>query len=122
MSRRWQDHERLDRERPAPQQNDPRGQDRGPQALQGRRPRGALRTGVRYPGRRLPGFPTGRRHRVLPGQASVETTGRPIRDVRLALIGFGHVGRAFARLLLLKQYLLRERYGLNPVVTTVLTG
>ncbi len=31
------------------------------------------------------------------------------------------MGRAFARLLLLKQYLLRERYGLNPVVTTVLT-
>src|SRR5207302_9104067 len=48
--------------------------------------------------------------------------GRPIRDVRLGLIGFGHVGRAFARLLLLKQYLLRERYRLNPVVTTVVTG
>lgn len=45
-----------------------------------------------------------------------------MRDVRIALIGFGHVGRAFARLLLLKQYLLRERYGLNPVVTAVLTG
>ena len=45
-----------------------------------------------------------------------------MRDVRIALIGFGHVGRAFARLLLLKQYLLRERHGLNPVVTAVLTG
>jgi len=45
-----------------------------------------------------------------------------VRDVRIALIGFGHVGRAFARLLLLKQYLLRERYGLNPVVTAVVTG
>jgi homoserine dehydrogenase len=32
------------------------------------------------------------------------------------------VGRAFARLLLLKQYLLRERYRLNPVVTAVVTG
>ena len=32
------------------------------------------------------------------------------------------MGRAFARLLLLKQYLLRERYRLNPVVTAVLTG
>ena len=32
------------------------------------------------------------------------------------------MGRAFARLLLLKQYLLRERYRLNPVVTTVVTG
>ncbi len=37
------------------------------------------------------------------------------------MIGFGHVGRAFARLLLLKQYPLRERYGLNPVVTAVVT-
>ena len=45
-----------------------------------------------------------------------------MRDVRLAIVGFGHVGRAFARLLLLKQYLLRERYGLNPVVTAVLTA
>jgi homoserine dehydrogenase len=32
------------------------------------------------------------------------------------------VGRAFARLLLLKQYLLRERYRLNPVVTAVMTS
>jgi len=32
------------------------------------------------------------------------------------------VGRAFARLLLLKQYPLRERYQLNPVVTAVVTG
>ena len=45
-----------------------------------------------------------------------------MRDVRIALIGFGHVGRAFARLLLLKQYLLRERHGLNPVVTAVVTA
>lgn len=45
-----------------------------------------------------------------------------MRDVRIALIGFGHVGRAFARLLLLKQYPLRERYGLNPVVTAVMTA
>jgi homoserine dehydrogenase len=40
----------------------------------------------------------------------------------MALVGFGHVGRAFARLLLLKQHLLRERYGMQPVVTTVITG
>jgi len=45
-----------------------------------------------------------------------------MRDVRLALVGFGHVGRAFARLLLLKTWLLREPYGLNPVVTAVLTA
>ena len=38
------------------------------------------------------------------------------------MIGFGHVGRAFARLLLLKQHLLRERYAINPVVTAVITG
>jgi homoserine dehydrogenase len=45
-----------------------------------------------------------------------------VRDVRLALLGFGHVGQAFARLLLLKTWLLRERHGLNPVVTAVITG
>jgi homoserine dehydrogenase len=45
-----------------------------------------------------------------------------VRDVRIALFGFGHVGRALARLLLLKQHLLRERYGLNPLVTAVVTG
>lgn len=45
-----------------------------------------------------------------------------MRDVRLALLGFGHVGQAFARLLLLKTWLLRERHGLNPVVTAVITG
>ena len=45
-----------------------------------------------------------------------------MRDVRLALIGFGHVGQAFARLLLLKTWLLRERHGLNPVLTSVMTG
>jgi homoserine dehydrogenase len=32
------------------------------------------------------------------------------------------VGRAFGRLLLLKQHLLRERYGVQPVVTAVITG
>ncbi len=45
-----------------------------------------------------------------------------MRDVRLALLGFGHVGQAFARLLLLKMWLLRERHGLNPVVTSVMTA
>ncbi len=41
--------------------------------------------------------------------------------IRLALVGFGHVGRAFARLLLLKEATLRERYGIEPLVTAVLT-
>ncbi|MEO6797638.1 MAG: homoserine dehydrogenase [Candidatus Dormibacter sp.] len=45
-----------------------------------------------------------------------------MRDVRLALLGFGHVGQAFARLLLLKAWLLRERQGLNPLLTAVITG
>lgn len=41
--------------------------------------------------------------------------------IRLAFIGFGHVGRAFARLLLSKEIILRERHGLEPRVTAVLT-
>ena len=45
-----------------------------------------------------------------------------MRDVRLALLGFGHVGQAFARLLLLKAWLLRERQGLHPLLTAVITG
>lgn len=41
--------------------------------------------------------------------------------MRLALVGFGHVGRALARLLLRKKGVLRERYRLDPRVTAVLT-
>lgn len=41
--------------------------------------------------------------------------------MRLALVGFGHVGRAFARLLLEKRSVLRERHNLTPVVTAIFT-
>src|SRR5207248_6922504 len=54
------------------------GQYRGPQPLQQRCPRVALRSGVRHPSRRLPGLPARRRHRVLPGQAGVTST-RPLK-------------------------------------------
>ncbi|HVN55568.1 MAG TPA: homoserine dehydrogenase [Anaerolineaceae bacterium] len=40
----------------------------------------------------------------------------------LALIGFGNVGRALARLLLRKQPDLRDRYGLTFAVTGIYTG
>lgn len=41
---------------------------------------------------------------------------------RLALIGFGNVGRAFARLLMRKESELREKYGLTFHVTGIATG
>ncbi len=41
--------------------------------------------------------------------------------IRLALVGFGHVGRAFARLILAKEATLRDRYGIEPRVTAILT-
>jgi len=41
--------------------------------------------------------------------------------VRLAFVGFGHVGRAFARLLVDRQSALREQHGLEWRVTAVLT-
>ncbi len=40
----------------------------------------------------------------------------------VVLVGFGNVGRAFARLLLLKQDDLRQQFGLECRVTGVLTG
>lgn len=41
---------------------------------------------------------------------------------RLALVGFGHVGRALARLLLEKRPELQQRYGLDFLVTGIVTG
>ena len=41
--------------------------------------------------------------------------------VRLALIGFGHVGRAFARLLLRQEQVLRDEHGLQWCVTAIIT-
>ena len=40
---------------------------------------------------------------------------------RIALVGFGHVGRAFAHLLLQKREVLRSEYGIDAVVTAILT-
>jgi homoserine dehydrogenase len=42
--------------------------------------------------------------------------------VRLALVGFGHVGRAFARLLLRQSDVLRREYGIHYPVTAVITA
>jgi homoserine dehydrogenase len=41
---------------------------------------------------------------------------------RLALLGFGNVGRAFARLLLRKETELESEYGINFIVTGIATG
>ncbi len=46
---------------------------------------------------------------------------RPAAPLRLALVGFGHVGRAFARLLLRKEEALREQHALTFRVTAILT-
>ena len=48
--------------------------------------------------------------------------GAPDRPRRIALIGFGHVGRAFARLLLAKEAVLHERYAFDWRVTAILTA
>lgn len=44
------------------------------------------------------------------------------KNYRLCLVGFGHVGQAFAKLLLKKQSELAERYGLSVTVTGIITG
>jgi homoserine dehydrogenase len=45
-----------------------------------------------------------------------------MREIRLALVGFGNVGQAFARLLIDKQHTLEVDYGITPVVTGIITG
>jgi len=45
-----------------------------------------------------------------------------MRTVPLCLIGFGNVGRAFARMLLLKKDLLEKDYQVNFTVTAISTG
>lgn len=42
--------------------------------------------------------------------------------IRLCLVGFGNVGKAFARLLLKKETELKEKYGLSFSVTGISTG
>ncbi len=44
------------------------------------------------------------------------------RNYRLSLVGFGNVGKAFAKLLLRKEKELASRYGLSVTVTGITTG
>jgi len=43
-------------------------------------------------------------------------------EIALALVGFGNVGRAFARLLLKKREMLQKSYGIDFIVTGIQTG
>lgn len=45
-----------------------------------------------------------------------------MENIRLALVGFGFVGRAFATLLLKKREELRAKYGITFLVTGIATG
>ncbi len=45
-----------------------------------------------------------------------------MKNYKLALIGFGNVGKAFARLLLRKETLLREQFDTACTVTGIATG
>lgn len=47
---------------------------------------------------------------------------KELRTYRIALIGFGNVGKAFARLLEQKQKELEEKYGVKIIVTAIVTG
>jgi len=44
------------------------------------------------------------------------------KNYRLCLVGFGNVGKAFARLLIKKEGELASRYGLSVTVTGIITG
>ena len=48
--------------------------------------------------------------------------GAPDRPRRIALLGFGHVGKAFARLLLAKEGVLHDRHAMDWRVTAILTA
>ncbi len=45
-----------------------------------------------------------------------------VKSYRFCLVGFGNVGKAFARLLLKKKTELAERYGVSVTVTGIITG
>jgi len=45
-----------------------------------------------------------------------------MRIIRLALVGFGNVGQAFARLLMEKESSLQTEFGIAPVITGITTG
>ncbi len=52
---------------------------------------------------------------------TVDKEGIPMKTVNLALVGFGNVGRAFARLLARKHQDIREKYGLDLRITGIAT-
>jgi homoserine dehydrogenase len=45
-----------------------------------------------------------------------------MKQVALAMVGFGNVGQAFARLLLHKEQELADKFGTNFIVTGIITG
>lgn len=45
-----------------------------------------------------------------------------MKELRLALLGFGNAGRAFAKLLLEKEEKIKERFGYRVYVTAIATG
>lgn len=45
-----------------------------------------------------------------------------MKQISLALVGFGNVGQAFARLLMEKERQLAEKFGYNFIVTGIVTG
>lgn len=45
-----------------------------------------------------------------------------MRELKLALLGFGNVGQAFARLMMSKTEKIEKKYGITPVVTAIATN
>lgn len=42
-----------------------------------------------------------------------------MKNVKIGIIGFGNVGQGFAQAILQKRELLRETYGINPLITAI---
>ena len=42
--------------------------------------------------------------------------------IRIALVGYGNVGQAFARMLIRKEDYFKENFGVEPVITAISTG
>lgn len=45
-----------------------------------------------------------------------------MKQIRIALIGYGNVGKAFARMLIRKKNYIMETFGCEPVITAICTG
>ena len=45
-----------------------------------------------------------------------------MEKIRIALIGYGNVGQAFARMLERKKDFIEERFGKTPVISAIVTG